>query len=222
MSRKNKQSLFVSMNYWPSDDYWLIQELKKRDISFRLKGINNKLRNLRYGKHGNAWWNLIRLVRAFFVAIQLRKKEVVVCLDDTASSMFIASFVRLFGKRNIIVCLNMMDTLSGSNSKRRLYQFAFKRLFASVNNMELADKYCKLYQLPIDRFFPLPDNISNWGMKILNSNEDHTSHGYLFAGGTSYRDWELFTKVATVLPQYQFVGVARKSAYDKVVTTPPQ
>lgn len=217
-----EQSLFVSMNYWPKEDYWLLQELSRRNVNFRLKGINTKLRNMRFWKYGNAWWNLIRLVGAFFIALQLRKNEVVFCLDNTASSMFIASFVRIFCKKNTIVCINMMDKLTGSNNKRRLYQFAFKQLYASVNNKALADEYSKLYGLSSDRFFILPDNISNWGMNILNNNLEHESHGYIFAGGSAYRDWELFTKVAAELPQYQFVGVARRSAYANVTITPPK
>lgn len=45
-------SIYLVMNYWPKEDYWLCTELCKRHIAYRLIGINNKVRMLRYAKTG--------------------------------------------------------------------------------------------------------------------------------------------------------------------------
>ena len=44
------------MNYWPKEDYWLCSEFYKRHITYRLIGIDSKVRKLRYAKMGG--WNL--------------------------------------------------------------------------------------------------------------------------------------------------------------------
>lgn len=47
-----KNSIYLVMNYWPKEDYWLCSEFVKRNIAYRLIGINNKVRMLRYVKMG--------------------------------------------------------------------------------------------------------------------------------------------------------------------------
>lgn len=50
-----KNSIYLVMNYWPKEDYWLCSEFYKRHITYRLIGIDSKVRKLRYAKWG---WNL--------------------------------------------------------------------------------------------------------------------------------------------------------------------
>lgn len=209
-----KTSVYLVMNYWPSDEYWLCSEIKKRGIDFRLIGINNKLRKLRYTKIiGNIIWNLIKMIRAIKISIGVKKNEIIIVQDDTASSVFIGCFLRLFFKSNYTICLNMMDNLKSNFFKRSLYKYSFKYIYASTNNRNVSDLYCKLYHLPQDKFLYLPDCISNWGMNILKSNIECLDKGYIFSGGSSYRDWDLFIDVAKNLPVYNFVGIARKSKF---------
>lgn len=47
-----KNSIYLVMNYWPKEDYWLCSEFYKRHITYRLIGIDSKVRKLRYAKMG--------------------------------------------------------------------------------------------------------------------------------------------------------------------------
>lgn len=206
-------SIYLVMNYWPKEDYWLCTELCKRHIAYRLIGINSKVRMLRYAKTGG--WKLLRFVRAIKIALRTKKDEIVVVMDDTPTSVFISCTLSVIGKKNKVICLNMMDSLAPNFAKKVLYQAAFKRMYASVNNQQIMGLYCSLYGLPKDRFFYLPDCISNWGMKILQRNDTLECGGYIFSGGSTFRDWDLFIDVAWKLPQYKFVGIARKNWFPK-------
>ena len=198
-----KTRIYLAMNYWPNDEYWLCSEFKEKGIDFRLIGINNKLRKLRYVRlFGNSIWNLTKFIRAVKIALWTKKDEIVIVQDDTASSVFIALFLRIFFKSNYTICLNMMDNLKSNFLKRNLYKYAFKHMYASTNNRNVSDLYCNLYHLPQDKFFYLPDCISNWGMNILKSGVECQDKGYIFSGGSSYRDWDLFIDVAKKLPGF--------------------
>lgn len=59
----------------------------------------------------------------------------------------------------------------------------------------------------------MPDCISNWGIKILQRNDNIKDGGYIFSGGSTFRDWKLFIETARMLPQYRFMGVARKTGF---------
>lgn len=209
-----KQNVYLVMNYWPSHNYWLCSEMKDRGIKYRLIGIDNDIRKLRYAYlFGGIIWKLLRFLRAAKIAIGVKGNEVIIVQDDTASSVFIACFLRLLSKPNNIISLNMMDSLKSNFIKQGLYKCAFKNMFASTNNKNLSDLYCSLYRLPQDKFFFLPDCISNWGMNILKSNVKCHDAGYIFSGGSTFRDWNLFIDVARRLPQYKFIGIARKSKF---------
>lgn len=125
-------SIYLVMNYWPKEDYWLCTELCKRHIAYRLIGINSKVRMLRYAKTGG--WKLLRFVRAIKIALRTKKDEIVVVMDDTPTSVFISCTLSVIGKKNKVICLNMMDSLAPNFAKKVLYQAAFKRMYASVNN----------------------------------------------------------------------------------------
>lgn len=210
-----KKNVLLLMNYWPNEEtYWLCQQLRSNNVSFRLVGIAERLRKLRYAKFcGNLIWNMVRFVRALKVVLGIQPNELVLVLDDTASSTYTGLFIRLFHKKNTVVCLNMMDNLNGSKIKGALYRYTSHVMYYSVNNRYLIDTYSKLYNLPKENFFVLPDCISNWGKEILKKNETITDGDYIFSGGSSYRDWDLLIDTAERLPQYKFVCVSRKSHF---------
>lgn len=210
-----KNSIYLAMNYWPKEDYWLCTEFGKRHITYRLIGINGKVRMLRYAKMGEAIWKILRFIHAIKIAVRTKKDEIVVVMDDTPSSVFISCTLSLLGKKNNVICLNMMDSLNPNIAKKVLYRAAFKKMYASTNNHQIMELYSSLYDLPQDRFFCLPDCIANWGMKILQSKESIKCDGYIFSGGSTFRDWDLFIDVARELPQYRFVGIARKTGFPK-------
>lgn len=166
-------------------------------------------------KMGGVIWKILRFVHAIKIAVRTKKDEIVVVMDDTLSSVFISCTLPLLGKKNNVVCLNMMDSLHSNFAKKLLYKTAFKRMYASANNQRIMELYSALYVLPKDRFFYLPDCIANWGMKILQSKETIKCDGYIFSGGSTFRDWNLFIDVAWKLPQYKFVGIARKTGFPK-------
>lgn len=208
-----KNRIYLAMNYRPTEEYWLCSEFKRRHVSYDLDGINNNLRKLRYVRFGGIIWKLIRFVRAIIIALKAKRDQIIVVQDDTASSIFIACILFILFKKNKVICLNMMDSLHSNLIKRILYKYAFRRMYASTNNKSVTDLYCSLYKLPQENFFFLPDCIANWGMKILKDSVKSEDRGYIFSGGSTFRDWDLFIEVAKRLPQYKFIGVARKSGF---------
>ena len=210
-----KNSIYLVMNYWPKEDYWLCSEFYKRHITYRLIGIDSKVRKLRYAKMGGGIWKILRFAHAIKVAVNTKKDEIVVVMDDTPTSVFISCTLSFLGRKNNVICLNMMDSLHPNLAKKMLYRAAFRRMYASANNQRIMELYSSLYGLPQNRFFYLPDCIANWGMKILQRKEPIECGGYIFSGGSTFRDLDLFIDVAWKLPQYRFVGIARKTGFPK-------
>lgn len=64
-----KNSIYLVMNYWPKEDYWLCSEFYKRHITYRLNGINSKIWKLRYAKMCKVIFKLFRLIHAIKIAI---------------------------------------------------------------------------------------------------------------------------------------------------------
>lgn len=217
MQTNNPKKINVVMNYFPSNDYWLLEELRTHGINYKLFGNREWIRQVRYRKFwGNFIWNLYKLIRGLIISFKIKKGSVTLILDDTASSVFIAIFSILFMKSNLILCLNMIDNLNGNSIKGILYRLAFKKMYASVNNKSLIDKYVALYHLNSRRFFILPDCYSNWGRQILKDPVSPENKNYVFMGGSSYRDWNLFIETAEELKEYHFIGAARKGFFPNV------
>lgn len=200
-----------------AEQHFLTNALKARNNAVRLNGIPNRLRSIiHYKVAGRLLWNLLKITRSLFVSLKLKKKEVCIVLDDTASGVFISIFNQFFRKKNPVILLNMIDSLSGSSLKGKLYRKAFRGMFCSVNNKELIDVYHQLYKLPKEKFFIQEDTIDDWGERILRKKEtDIEDEGYIFTGGNSYRDWNLYLQVVKNLPQYDFVGVAARPSFPK-------
>ena len=211
--------IYLVMNFRGdrAEHHFLTNALKARKNIVRLNGIPHRLRSIvHYKVAGRLLWNILKVIRSLSVSIKLKKNEVCVVLDDTASGVFISIFNQFFGKKNPVVLLNMIDSLSGSKIKGALYKKAFNNMYCSVNNKDLIDVYHQIYGLPKERFFIQEDTIDDWGMRILNQNDtDIEDRGYIFTGGNSYRDWGLYLKVVKSLPQYNFIGVAARPSFPK-------
>lgn len=207
--------IYLVMNFKKKSHY-LIRAIKQRNVQLRVNGIPHRLRSIVHYPHfGIILWNLYKVIRSLYISLIIRRNETILVLDDTASAVFISIFVQALNKSNHVILLNMIDNLSGSRFKATLYKLAFKRLLCSVNNEELINLYHDVYDIPKEQFFIQPDTIDDFGMRILREDKDNTDEGYIFTGGNSYRDWELFLKVVKALPQYQFVGVAAKPSSPK-------
>ena len=75
-----KNSIYLVMNYWPKEDYWLCSEFYKRHITYRLIGIDSKVRKLRYAKMGGGIWKILRFAHAIKVAVNSRPLKFYYCL----------------------------------------------------------------------------------------------------------------------------------------------
>lgn len=210
-----KKRVYLVMNF-KTKSHYLIRALQNRGVQLRVNGIPHRLRSIVHYPHfGSFLWNLLKVIRSIYISLIVKQCETIIVLDDTASAVFIAVFVQMLHKSNHVILLNMIDNLSGSKFKAVLYRLAFKRLLCSVNNEELINLYHRVYNIPTEQFFIQPDTIDDFGMRILREDKDNTDEGYIFTGGNSYRDWELFLKVVKALPQYQFVGVAARPSFPK-------
>ena len=57
-------------------------------------------------------------------------------------------------------------------------------------------------------------------MNILKNDAECQDKGYIFSGGSSYRDWDLFIDVAKKLSTCKFVGIARRSKFPNTQLPP--
>lgn len=209
--------VYLVMNFCGdrAENHFLTKALKRRNNTVRINGIPNKLRPIiHYKSIGRVIWNFLKIARSLLVAIKLKKNEVCLVLDDTASGVFISIFGQLFRKSNSIILLNMIDNLSGSKIKGVLYDIAFRKMYCSVNSKDLINVYHQMYGIQKNRFFIQEDTIDDWGKRILEQNDANIDdRGYIFTGGNSYRDWNLYLQVVKDLPQYNFIGVAAKPSF---------
>lgn len=210
-----KQHVVLCMNYYPKNDYWFSLELEKHGVDYTIVGIPESQRAFFYkGILGNIYQNLYKLFRVIRIARNCTQDSVVLSMDDTATAVFSAVLLNMFGHKRTVVLMNMIDNLSNNPIKKYLYKRAFKNMYASCANEDILQLYSTRYCEDKKRLFLLPDCYANWGKAILEKNEPVTQGDYIFTGGSSYRDWDLFIEVARRMPNQMFVGVARKGRFD--------
>lgn len=160
------------------------------------------------------------VVSVFFRA---SSKDFILVYDNDTTGIYLGLLFSLFRPKLIVHKINAM-----AGDKNRLYsplkrvfvRQAYKNIYTSVNNEEIAELYSNFLDLPKEHFIPIPDSISDFGEDIKNiSTVDEK--GYVFMGGATHRDYKLFVEVAKALPQYKFVAVTFER-YKDLFSNAPQ
>ena len=158
------------------------------------------------------WWNYYRL--GIRTMRNTKPGDFIVALSFTAG-ISTAFLNKLFNRKRKVLLLNLIVRKKGKlNSliRRLVYHYIFnhKNTIITVNTAELIEIYRKELNLGSAKFYPLPDCFNSLQYEL----RDYTpGKGYVFAGGASSRDWETLIKAASILPEIDFVFVARKHTF---------
>lgn len=146
--------------------------------------------------------------RAYSILTHSGKDDVIICWDFS-TGMKIGCLNRLLNKHRQIVNVNMIDHEQKGYRvliKKVLYNYVFASKFFhfSANSIDTLKDYKNRYKsIDIQRTFELQD--CYYGDEPVQ--EYSPGDGSVFCGG-NIRDWECFIKVARMLPEVDFVGVA--------------
>lgn len=183
--------------------YWLYDKLKEDfqnvfPFYIRKDNADSSMKRL---------FNQLKII--FIVLFKAKSDDKIIVYDNDTTGLYIALALSFFRPHLIVYKINAMANSSSklySPLKRFFVRRAYKRIFTTVNNQDIADLYSKFLNLPMAHFIPIPDSISDFG-KDIETLKDTKEQGYIFMGGATHRDYALFVDVARSLPQYQFVAV---------------
>lgn len=197
--------------------YWLYDKLKADFKNIESIYIRKDDATPRYLRTFKQIWSVIK------VLLQANKEDLILVYDNDTTGIYIALALSFFRRKLIVYKINSMAKDKSklySPIKRLLVRQAYKNIYTSVNNNEIAHIYSSFLELPLKHFIPIPDSISDLSdnVKII---KDCTEKGYIFMGGATHRDYNLFIEVARNLPQYKFVAVTFEQ-YKHFFTNAPQ
>lgn len=203
------------MSYTPPRGYWLVDQIGRHGHRCVVMGFPNWVHRNRF-KYKGLFYRLCQLLYPLLLLLRTRPADVVLIYDSTTMAAMVGAVVqRLRIKRNIIL-MNMMDNPSASGAGKRLLYDGLRPISIGVNSEALISRYVEQYRFDRKRFFLLEDCYSNFGIELLRKGDDYPQDGgYVFCGGTTYRDWHLFVETARRCPHIPFIGVARKQLFNE-------
>lgn len=145
-------------------------------------------------------------------ALLMSKKDDILISWNFNIGVCVAIWSKILLKKRDIVSLNMINHTTGGlllKFKRIVYNYVLSdaNFHLSVNGLETLDEYAKYFKISSDRVFNLQDAYE----ETYCSQPYSKGKGYVFCGGM-VRDWQVYFKAATLLPNISFVGVAREKA----------
>lgn len=166
---------------------------------------------------------ILRLTKAIIcILFKADTDDLIVVYDNDTSGVYLGLILSIF-RPSLFVCkINCMANTSGalySPLKAVFVRQGYKNIYTTVNNKEIAALFSSFLHLPETHFIPIPDSISDFG-KAITEISNTSEKGYIFMGGNTHRDYNLFMDVAKELPQYEFVAIA-SSLYKKVLDNAP-
>lgn len=146
-------------------------------------------------------------------ALLMSKKDDVLISWNFNVGVCVAIWSKILFKKRKIVSLNMINhTISGVllRFKCIVYNYVLSdpNFHMSVNGLDTLDEYAKYFKIFPDRIFNLQDAYE----ETYPSQPYSKGKGYVFCGGI-IRDWQVYFKAATLLPNISFIGVAREKTF---------
>lgn len=156
------------------------------------------------------WRQRFNMFKVIFITLfTANKDDLILVYDNDTTGIYLGLLLHIFRPKLFVHKINAMANTKGqlySTFKKFFVRMAYKNIVTTVNNEDIANLYASFLNLPKRHFVPIPDSISDFGNKILKI-ANMSDEGYVFMGGATHRDYELFVEVARHLPQYQFVAV---------------
>lgn len=196
--------LLVGPKRHGSKGYWLYDKLSKQyEVETFFTRIDDTENPSKYKVLARTIANI------FYVRLHAKKKDLVLVYDNDTQCHYCGVLFVLTFSPIVIHKINAMavnkDRLF-SPIKRFFVKLAYKKIYTTVNNSEIAKTFQDFLGVKSEHFIPIPDSISDFGYD-LEKITDRSDQGYIFMGGATYRDYPMFVEIARKYPQYQFVAV---------------
>lgn len=175
----------------------------------------------KYGHSRDFSTKIRRYIIPLKLLIKSRKDDVVLLYDVTTIFIIVGLLTNMFRLKRNIVAVNFMG--NGRNKgyerwKQPIIRVALRNMKIGVNSVALRDIYSKQLCLPQDTFFLVKDCICNVSIDECDCEPDKDN--YIFMGGNTRRDWSLFKKIVTDMPQYNFVASLSGNDLDDIQDAP--
>lgn len=218
MTNNNLKLLFL-VDSEAKNIKWLAQYFDKKNYTTLALGMNSSMKNRTI-----SWRRIILFYKYINLAIRSIVKsdeQDVIISENFIVGAFAAFFCKIFNLKRTILSLYMISHEKGKINKmirKIIYNTAFKysNFYTTVNSKELVGTYSKEYKIKGNNFFELHDPIPNyWETAPFTE-----GNGSVFCGGEARRDWNTLFKAARLLPNVQFIAIARKINFDTTLSTP--
>lgn len=207
------KTFYVLMSYTPPRDYWLIDQIVRHGHRCVVMGFPNYVHRNRF-KYKGLFYRLCQLFYPLWLVARTRPGDVALIYDSTTMAAMVGAVMQRLGLKRNVILMNMMDNSASDGRRKRVLYDGLRPLFIGVNSEALIDRYVERYRFDRRRFFLLEDCYSNFGIELLKKGADYAEdRGYVFCGGTTYRDWRLFVETARRCPHIPFIGVARHELF---------
>lgn len=185
--------------------YWLYDFLK-RDYS-NIKTFSSRINDLEKTPILIKWIRIFKIL--LYVTLKVHKEDLILVYGEGQIGLYLGLIFSVFRPSIFVYKINCM-----ANNKEKLYsplkrffvRQAFKNIYTTTNNEEIANIFSSFLNIPRSHFIPIPDSTSDFG-KDLEEIKDNNEHGYIFMGGATNRDYNLFIDAAKRLPHYKFLAV---------------
>lgn len=207
------KTFYVLMTYTPPPGYWLVDRIVRHGHRCVVMGFPNKVHRNRF-KYKGLFYRLCQLFYPLWLLLRTGPDDIVLIYDSTTMAAMVGAVVQRLRIKRQVILMNMMDNPSDGGARKRFLYDGLRHIAIGVNSEALIDRYVTRYGFHRRQFFLLEDCYSNFGIELLKKEESYSvDEGYVFCGGTTYRDWRLFVETARLSPHIPFIGVARKQLF---------
>lgn len=200
----NKCFLIVGPRRHGSSGYWLYDKLCSQ---YSVKTLYTRIDDLESPSKEKVLYRMLKNI--LYVRFHAKKEDLVLVYDNDTQGHYCGVLFSLTFSKIVVHKINAMavnkDRLF-SPLKRFFVKLAYRNIYTTVNNENIAQMFTTFLNVPSKHFIPIPDSISDFGFDIQNI-KNNKDNGYIFMGGATYRDYPMFIDVAKKYPNYQFVAV---------------
>jgi len=211
--------IHILVDWKDGNSFFLKKELYKINIKTNIYDIPNYNIKDRVIK-----WRLpILYLKYIFVANRIIKKsaenDLIICWNFT-TSIAVGYLCKLYNKKRKILALNIIaHKKKGLAEKMRRFLFSpvmnMPGFFITVNSYQYVTDYSNRFNVKKTKFFELNDPIQDEKIEPYEFN-----NSYVFVGGEAKRDWETLFNSAKLLPEINFICIAREKYFNKKLVIP--
>lgn len=209
---KISKKIICSVTYLPNNEFWLKDEFESLGMNVELVYTNHDNKNASLTVFNMFKSNLTSVFLGIKTYRRYSDEDVVIFWTYLAGLIFsILDLIKPKTKaKTKIIALHMLVIRPNFLKKLFIQLICLvasknNKLIVTVNSEIERISFSKAYLIDLNIIEVLPDCISS-----LIFQEYKKGNGSIFCGGDNSRDWGTFLKTARMLPNIDFIGIARK------------